>query len=78
MEEIGDALHELAKSPSMHSDMTGPPFSPDSKTEDGVDRISVQSEKNTDPNRLGVASPTVVLMLSSYHHRHHCFCFVYF
>ncbi|KAH3854426.1 hypothetical protein DPMN_096968 [Dreissena polymorpha] len=59
MEEIEDAMHELTKSPSMQSNTSGPPFSPDSKTEDGVDRISVQSEKNgADPHHLSVASPT--------------------
>ncbi|KAL4238010.1 hypothetical protein ACF0H5_002721 [Mactra antiquata] len=54
--DIEEMIDEMTKSPSVVSNTSDPPFSPD-KIEDGVDGISVQSEKNSaDPYHLKVAS----------------------
>ncbi|WAR18929.1 SCuncharacterized [Mya arenaria] len=58
MNEFEDVIHEITKSPSVVSNTSDPQFSPgsESKGEDGVDKISVQSEKNSlDPHHLTVA-----------------------
>lgn len=62
IENIAVELDELlAKSPSIVSNGSDPPFSPD-KVGDSVDRISVQSEKHCgDPHHLRVASTKVCM-----------------
>jgi len=61
MDEFEDVIHEITKSPSVISN-TSEPFSPgvDSKGDDAVDKISVQSEKNSlDPHHLSVTGNNV-------------------
>ena len=59
--ELEDIMDELTKSPSVISGLSENPYSPDKVTEDGVDRISVQSEKHgTDPYHLQVGNHKVL------------------
>lgn len=64
MVELEEIVDELAKSPSNASNASEPPFSP---VEDGVDRISLQSEKHfEDQNLLRVATNKVITLSRIY------------
>ena len=62
-EELEEMVDEMTKSPSVLSNISYNPESPD-KLPDGEDRISVQSEKNADPYHLRVGSKKVLKTFS--------------
>ena len=62
-EKLEEMVDEMTKSPSVLSNISYNPESPDKPPPDGDDRISIQSEKNSaDPYHLRVGSKKVTFV----------------